>query len=90
MKNAKLMFLATALTSSIILLGACSKQQDKQTSQSSSSSQTVQTSKSDSKSEAKAVPSASLKMKQSLTRKTQPLQQRVSMSMLWQQEIFRL
>ena len=59
MKNAKLMFLATALTSSIILLGACSKQQDKQTSQSSSSSQTVQTSKSDSKSEAKAVPSAS-------------------------------
>ena len=59
MKNAKLMFLATALTSSIILLGACSKQQDKQTSQSNSSSQTVQTSKSDSKSEAKAVPSAS-------------------------------
>ena len=59
MKNAKLMFLATALTSSIILLGACSKQQDKQTSQSSSSSQTVQTSKSDSKSEAKAVQSAS-------------------------------
>ena len=43
MKNAKLMFLATALTSSIILLGACSKQQDKQTSQSNSSSQTVQT-----------------------------------------------
>ena len=59
MKNAKLMFLATALTSSIILLGACSKQQDKQTSQSNSSSQTVQTSKSDSKSEAKAVQSAS-------------------------------
>ena len=59
MKNAKLMFLATALASSIILLGACSKQQEKQTSQNSSSSQTVQTSKSDSKSEAKAVPSAS-------------------------------
>ena len=59
MKNAKLMFLATALVSSIILLGACSKQQEKQTSQNSSSSQTVQTSKSDSKSEAKAVPSAS-------------------------------
>ena len=59
MKNAKLMFLATALASSIILLGACSKQQDKQTSQNSSSSQTVQTSKSDSKSEAKAVQSAS-------------------------------
>ena len=59
MKNAKLMFLATALTSSIILLGACSKQQDKQTSQSNSSSQTVQTSKLDSKSEAKAVQSAS-------------------------------
>ena len=59
MKNAKLMFLATALVSSIILLGACSKQQEKQTSQNSSSSQTVQTSKSDSKSEAKAVQSAS-------------------------------
>ena len=59
MKNAKLMFLATALASSIILLGACSKQQEKQTSQNSSSSQTVQTSKSDSKSEAKAVQSAS-------------------------------
>ena len=59
MKNAKLMFLATALVSSIILLGACSKQQEKQTSQNSSSSQTVQTSKLDSKSEAKAVQSAS-------------------------------
>ena len=59
MKNAKLMFLATALASSIILLGACGKQQEKKLSQSSSSSQTVQTSKSDSKSEAKAVPSAS-------------------------------
>ena len=59
MKNAKLMFLATALASSIILLGACSKQQEKQTSQNSSSSQTVQTSKSDSKSEAKVVQSAS-------------------------------
>ena len=59
MKNAKLMFLATALVSSIILLGACSKQQEEQTSQNSSSSQTVQTSKSDSKSEAKAVQSAS-------------------------------
>ena len=59
MKNAKLMFLATALASSIILLGACSKQQEKQTSQNSSSRQTVQTSKSDSKSEAKAVQSAS-------------------------------
>lgn len=59
MKNAKLMFLATALASSIVLLGACSKQQEKQTSQNSSSSQTVQTSKLDSKSEAKAVPSAS-------------------------------
>lgn len=59
MKNAKLMFLATALASSIILLGACSKQQEKQTSQNSSSSQTVQTSKSDVKSEAKVVQSAS-------------------------------
>ena len=59
MKNAKLMFLATALASSIVLLGACSKQQEKQTSQNSSSSQTVQTSKLDSKSEAKAVQSAS-------------------------------
>ncbi|MBF1700668.1 MAG: hypothetical protein HXO93_07770 [Streptococcus sanguinis] len=59
MKNAKLMFLATALASSIFLLGACSKQQEKQTSQSSSSSQTVQTSKSDVKSEAKVVQSAS-------------------------------
>ena len=59
MKNAKLMFLATALVSSIILLGACSKQQEKQTSQNSSSSQTVQTSKSDVKSEAKVVQSAS-------------------------------
>ena len=59
MKNAKLMFLATALVSSIILLGACSKQQDKKLSQSSSSSQTVQTSKSDDKSEAKVVQSAS-------------------------------
>ena len=59
MKNAKLMLLATALTSSFILLGACSKQQDKQASQNSSSSQTVQTSKSDSRSEAKAVQSAS-------------------------------
>ena len=47
MKNAKLMFLATALASSIILLGACGKQQEKQLPQSSSSSQTVQTSKSD-------------------------------------------
>lgn len=59
MKNAKLMFLATALASSIVLLGACSKQQDKKLSQSSSSSQTVQTSKSDVKSEAKVVQSAS-------------------------------
>ena len=59
MKNAKLMLLATALTSSIVLLGACGKQQDKQLSQSSSSSQTVQTSKSDVKSEAKVVQSAS-------------------------------
>jgi len=59
MKNAKLMFLATALASSIVLLGACSKQQEKQISQNSSSSQTVQTSKLDSKSEAKAVQSAS-------------------------------
>lgn len=59
MKNAKLMFLATALVSSIILLGACSKQQEKQTSQNSSSSQTVQTSKSDVKSESKAIQSAS-------------------------------
>ena len=59
MKNAKLMFLATALASYIILLGACSKQQEKQTSQNSSSSQTVQTSKSDDKSEAKVVQSAS-------------------------------
>ena len=59
MKNAKLMFLATALASSIVLLGACSKQQDKKLSQSSSSSQTVQTSKSDDKSEAKVVQSAS-------------------------------
>ena len=59
MKNAKLMFLATALASSIILLGACGKQQEKQLPQSSSSSQTVQTSKSDVKSEAKVVQSAS-------------------------------
>ena len=59
MKNAKLMLLATVLTSSIVLLGACSKQQDKQASQNSSSSQTVQTSKSDSQSEAKAVQSSS-------------------------------
>ncbi len=59
MKNAKLMFLATALASSIILLGACGKQQEKQLPQSSSSSQTVQTSKSDDKSEAKVVQSAS-------------------------------
>ena len=91
MKNAKLMFLATALASSIVLLGACSKQQDKKLSQSSSSSQTVQTSKSDVKSEAKVVQSASQdETDVASARKTQPLQQRVLMSMLWQQEIFRV
>lgn len=41
------------------MLISCGKQQEKQTSQSSSSSQTVQTSKSDVKSESKAIQSAS-------------------------------
>ena len=59
MKNAKLLLTSTTLVASVFLLISCGKQQEKQTSQSSSSSQTVQTSKSDVKSEAKVVQSAS-------------------------------
>ena len=97
MKNAKFLLTSTTLVASVFLLISCGKQQEKQTSQSSSSSQTVQTSKSDDKSEAKVVQSASQDetdvasaSSEALTRKTQPLQQRVSMSMLWRQEIFLL
>ena len=59
MKNAKFLLTSTTLVASVFLLISCGKQQEKQTSQSSSSSQTVQTSKSDDKSEAKVVQSAS-------------------------------
>ena len=59
MKNAKLLLTSTTLVASVFLLISCGKQQEKQLSQSSSSSQTVQTSKSDDKSEAKVVQSAS-------------------------------
>ena len=59
MKNAKLLLTSTTLVASVFLLISCGKQQEKQTSQSSSSSQTVQTSKSDVKSESKAIQSAS-------------------------------
>ena len=59
MKMQKLLFTSIALISSVFLLISCGKQQDKKLSQSSSSSQTVQTSKSDVKSEAKVVQSAS-------------------------------
>lgn len=57
MKNAKLMFLATALTSSIILLGACSKQRTSSLKVIALAKQ-FKLLKSDSKSEAKAVPSS--------------------------------
>ena len=59
MKNAKFLLTSTTLVASVFLLISCGKQQEKQLSQSSSSSQTVQTSKSDDKSEAKVVQSAS-------------------------------
>ena len=59
MKNAKFLLTSTTLVASVFLLISCGKQQEKQTSQSSSSSQTVQTSKSDVKSESKAIQSAS-------------------------------
>ena len=59
MKNAKFLLTSTTLVASVFLLISCGNQQEKQTSQSSSSSQTVQTSKSDVKSESKAIQSAS-------------------------------
>ena len=59
MKMQKLLLTSTTLVASVFLLISCGKQQEKQLSQSSSSSQTVQTSKSDDKSEAKVVQSAS-------------------------------
>ena len=59
MKNAKFLLTSTTLVASVFLLISCGKQQEKQTSQSGSSSQTVQTSKSDVKSESKAIQSAS-------------------------------
>ncbi|CEL89958.1 DUF6287 domain-containing protein [Streptococcus sanguinis] len=59
MKMQKLLLTSTTLVASVFLLISCGKQQEKQLPQSSSSSQTVQTSKSDDKSEAKVVQSAS-------------------------------
>ena len=59
MKMQKLLLTSTTLVASVFLLISCGKQQEKQLSQSSSSSQTVQASKSDDKSEAKVVQSAS-------------------------------
>ena len=89
MKNAKFLLTSTTLVASVFLLISCGKQQEKQTSQSSSSSQTVQTSKSDVKSESKAIQSAS-QDETDVASASSEAQQQVLMSMLWRQEIFLL